>query len=181
MHNNYFKNKKVLITGGAGLLGVSLTKLLISLNAKVFSTYYKRLPPEKYLKYYVKYDFNNFSECLKATENIDYVIISSVQASGVKGLMESPTKSILPNLKIHAGLFEACAQNKVKKVVWVSSSSVYQVSNYPISEDGIKILKWVQGFEFVLFFLVCFSASTFKNRQAINNVFPLYSQIGGFT
>ena len=53
MHNNYFKNKKVLITGGAGLLGVSLTKLLISLNAKVFSTYYKRLPPEKYLKYYV--------------------------------------------------------------------------------------------------------------------------------
>ncbi len=139
MSKNFLKNKKVLITGGAGLLGVSLTKLFISLEAKVISTYYKRLPPKEYLKYYQRYDFNDFNDCMNATHNIDYVIILSVQASGVKGLMNSPTSSILPNLKIHAGLFEACAHNNVKKVVWISSSSVYQVCNYPISEDELDL------------------------------------------
>ena len=47
---------------------------------------------------------------------MDYVIISAVQASGVKGVLNSPTETILPNLKIHSGLFEACAKNNVKKL-----------------------------------------------------------------
>ena len=139
MINNYIKNKKILITGGAGLLGTSLTKIFSSLGAEVISTYYKRQPPKKYERMYKKYDFSNFDNCLKATNDIDYVVLAAVQASGVKGVLENPTSSILPNLKIHAGLFEACAQNKVKKVVWISSSSVYQKCNYPISEDELNL------------------------------------------
>tara|TARA_B100001123_G_C15189763_1_gene978818 strand:+ start:108 stop:1073 length:966 start_codon:yes stop_codon:yes gene_type:complete len=139
MNKNFLKNKKVLITGGAGLLGVSLTKLFISLNADVISTYHNRLPPKKYKKYYRKYDFNNFQDCMSATQNIDYVLISAVQASGVSQVKSNPTLSILPNLKIHAGLFEACSQNNVKKVVWISSSSVYQDCNHPIAEDELDL------------------------------------------
>ena len=48
MINNYIKNKKILITGGAGLLGTSLTKIFSYLGAEVISTYYKRQPPKKY-------------------------------------------------------------------------------------------------------------------------------------
>ena len=139
MNRENLKNKKILITGGAGLLGVSLTKLFISLEAEVVSTYYNRPPPKKYINYYHKYDFNNYEDCLKATLNMDYAIVLSVQALGVKGMLESPTASILPNLKIHAGLFEACAQNNVKKVVWISSSSVYQECKYPILEDELDL------------------------------------------
>ena len=36
MNNEILKNKKVLITGGGGLLGVSLTKLFLSLGSEVF-------------------------------------------------------------------------------------------------------------------------------------------------
>ncbi len=133
------KNKKVLITGGAGLLGISLTKKFLSLNYDVNSTFYNRPPPKKYKDYYSRYDFNNFDDCLTATKDKNFVIISAVQASGVSGVMESPTASILSNLKIHAGLFEACAINKVEKVVWISSSSVYQEYNKPIKESALNL------------------------------------------
>ena len=139
MKKNFVKNKKILITGGAGLLGISLTKLFLSLGANVVSSYYKRTPPKKLKSYYKKYDFNNFKDCVKATKDMDYVIISAVQASGVKGVRDNPTSSILPNLKIHSGLFEACSQNNIKKVVWISSSSVYQECNHPISEKELDL------------------------------------------
>jgi len=139
MKNKFLKNKKVLVTGGAGLLGISLTKLFLSQGAKVSSSYFKRRPPKQLSKNFKRYDFNKFSDCIKATKNMDYVIISAVQASGVKGVLNNPTETILPNLKIHSGLFEACAKNKVKRVVWISSSSIYQKSMRPISEDELNL------------------------------------------
>ena len=136
---NLYKNKKILITGGAGLLGISLTKKFLSMQADVSSTYFNRKPPKKYNECYSQFDFNDYDNCLKATLNKDYVIISAVQASGVTGVLDSPTASILSNLKIHAGLFEACAANNVKKVVWISSSSVYQEYNKPINESILNL------------------------------------------
>ena len=139
MNKKFFKNKKVFITGGAGLLGISLTKLFLSKGAKVNSSYFNRTPPKKLSKYFKKYNFNNYEDCLSATKNMDYVIISAVQASGVTGVLKNPTETILPNLKIHSGLFEACSQNNVKRVVWISSSSVYQESLRPISEKELNL------------------------------------------
>ncbi len=133
------RNKKFLITGGAGLLGMSLTKKLVQQNCEVVSSFYNRKPPKEYSDIFNKYDFNDYHECLKATKNVDFVIISAVQASGVSGVMQNPTSSILPNLKIHAGLLEACAENKVSKVVWISSSSVYQECLRPIKENELDL------------------------------------------
>ena len=48
MNKKFFKNKKVFITGGAGLLGISLTKLSLSKGAKVNSSYFNRTPPKNY-------------------------------------------------------------------------------------------------------------------------------------
>ncbi len=134
-----FENKNFLVTGGAGLLGVSLTKLLLSYGYNVISTYHNRPPPKKYSDVFVKYDFNKYEDCIKATKNKDFVIISAVQASGVSGVLQNPTSSILPNLKIHAGLLEACAENNVSKVVWISSSSVYQELEKPIKENDLDL------------------------------------------
>ena len=47
----------------------------------------------------------------------------------------------MPNLDIHAGLLEACSQNGVEKVVWVSSSTVYQEAFYPIREEQLDLNK----------------------------------------
>ncbi len=141
MNFEFLKGKKVLITGGAGLLGMSLTKKLISLGAIVTSTYFSRSPPDHFKQYFKQYDFTKINDCLSATKGQEYVVICAVQASGVSGVRQSPTTTILPNLEIHAGLLEACANNNVSKVVWISSSSVYQELYHPIREDQLDLNK----------------------------------------
>ena len=130
---------KVLVTGGAGLLGSSLTKHLIDQGISVTSTYFSRLPERSLRDEYIRADFTKYQDCLTATEGQDCVIICAVQASGVSGIQQSPTATILPNLEIHAGLLEACAQNGVGKAVWISSSSVYQEAFHPIREDQLDL------------------------------------------
>ena len=131
--------RNVLVAGGAGLLGISLTKRLVSLEAPVKSTYFHRKPPEQLRRYFHRYDFTRFEDCLAATKGQDYVIMSVAQGSGVSGMQQSPAVTIPPDLKIYAGLLEACAQNKVEKVVWISSSTVYQEASYPIREDQLDL------------------------------------------
>lgn len=132
-------NKKVLVTGGAGLLGMALTKKLLATGIDVESSYFSRPPSPDLAHCFKQYDFNHFDDCIAATRGKDVVIICAVQAAGVKGIQQSPTATLLPNLAIHAGLFEACTINRVEKAVWVSSSTVYQEAFYPIREDQLDL------------------------------------------
>jgi GDP-L-fucose synthase len=136
---DFLKNKKVLVTGGAGLLGMALTVALVKAGVEVESSFYSRIPPTELAKYFTKYDFNRFDDCLAATSGKDVVIICAVQAAGVQGIQQSPTSTLLPNLAIHAGLFEACSVNGVDRAVWVSSSTVYQEAFHPIREDQLDL------------------------------------------
>jgi GDP-L-fucose synthase len=135
------KGQNILVAGGVGLMGMCLTRRLISLGMSVKSTFFLRKPPEQLKEYFFQYDFTRFEDCLAATKGQDYVIISVALSSGVSGTQQSSTSAILPNLNIYAGLLEACAQNKVKKTVWISSSTVYQEAPYPIREDQLDLNK----------------------------------------
>ncbi len=136
---DFLKNKKICVTGGAGLLGMALTKKFLAAGIDVESSYFSRLPLPDLAHCFKQYDFNRFDDCIAATRGKDVVIICAVQAAGVKGIQQSPTATLLPNLAIHAGLFEACTINRVEKAVWVSSSTVYQEAFYPIREDQLDL------------------------------------------
>ncbi|MEI6207213.1 MAG: NAD-dependent epimerase/dehydratase family protein [Desulfuromonadales bacterium] len=139
MDMSFLHGKKVLVTGGAGLLGMALTAECIKAGVDVESSYYSRTPPPELAAYFKPYDFNRFDDCLAATSGKDVVIICAVQAAGVQGIQQSPTSTLLPNLTIHAGLFEACAVNGVDRAVWVSSSTVYQEAFHPIRENQLDL------------------------------------------
>lgn len=130
---------KPLVTGGAGLLGTALTQKLLFAGVDVQSTYFSRPPTVSLESVYKRYDFTRYEDCLAATEGRGCVFICAVQASGVKGVRQSPTGSVLPNLQIHANLWEACCQNGVAKTIWISSSTVYQEAFYPIREDQLDL------------------------------------------
>ena len=65
---SFLRGKKVLVAGGAGLLGVNLTRYLLEQGVEVLSTYYSRTPPEDLRRCYQRFDFCNFVDCLKATK-----------------------------------------------------------------------------------------------------------------
>jgi len=128
-----------LVTGGAGLLGMNLTQFFVQHSLDVTSTYFSRPPTEQIAEYYRQFDLSEYEGCLEATQGQDIVIIGAIQAYGVLGMKQSATSSVLSNLKIQAGLLEACHVNKVKKVIWISSSTVYQEAFRPIAEDQLDL------------------------------------------
>jgi GDP-L-fucose synthase len=139
MNLEFLKGKKILVTGGAGLLGMNLTQFFVKNDLEVKSTYFTRPPLDHLKNFYQQFDLSEYEACLDATKGQDIVIIGAIQAYGVQGMKQSATSSVLSNLKIQAGLLEACSVNNVKKVVWISSSTVYQEAFYPITEDQLDL------------------------------------------
>ena len=133
------KKKHILVAGGAGLLGSSLTNLLSKdKRYSLTSSYLNNKPIIKLKKNYKRYDFLKYEDCLKATKKKDLVIIAAVKAGGIKHLKENPSENLIDNIKIRINLFDAAHKNKVPKIIWVSSSTVYQPLKKKISEKKIN-------------------------------------------
>ena len=134
---NFFKNKRVLIAGGSGLVGTNLTRKLLDLKAKVTSSYFTKIREKKLRKNYFKFNFMNFKECLRATKNKDLVYICVDKNVGLSKMRENFFSQIQNHLITKINLLKACKENKVKKIIWVSSATVYQPSKKLIKENDL--------------------------------------------
>lgn len=137
---NSLNGKRILVAGGTGLVGANLTKKLVQLRVGVSSTFFSNKPPFSG-DFYKKFDFTELNDCINATKDMDCVVICAAQTFGVKHRQKNPSAYILPNLKIYAGILEACRLNNVEKVIFISSSTVYQEANFPIREEQLDLNK----------------------------------------
>lgn len=141
------KNKKKykwLVTGAAGFIGSNLVRHLLENNQSViaidnFSTgkkenigkFTKKL--KKNLKFF-KYDIRNFKQCLKATKNINFVLHNAALGS-VPRSIENPKNTHDTNINGFLNILEASRINKVNKLVFASSSSVYGDTKNKIKKE----------------------------------------------
>ena len=78
---NFYKNKKILVTGGTGMIGLPLVKILDNFGAKItVASLEKNKSLPKKTKFF-KLDLRNLKNCLRVTKNIDYVF----HLAGIKG------------------------------------------------------------------------------------------------
>ncbi len=131
-------SERYLIAGGSGLVGTHLSQALHKRGVDFLSTYYTR-KPRLLAPYYRQFDFTKFSDCLDATRGRQIVFICAAQTFGAQKMKESPAQSVIPNLQIFSGLLEACRLNGAKKVILISSSTVYQDAPFPIHEDQLDL------------------------------------------
>ena len=134
-------NTNFFIAGGMGLVGRNLAELLIKKKIPFVASYYKKKPPKNLMKFYKKFNFLNFEDCLIATKKLDRLIICAVVGSNVKSMTKDPAKDLVKNITIRANLLRAAYINKVKKILWVSSSTIYPKKNKPIKEKEYDISK----------------------------------------
>ena len=126
---NFFKGKKILITGGTGLIGMQLTKILLSYGSKV-SVVSLDNPTnlDKRVKFF-KRDLRNFKNCLNVCKNIDYVF----HLAGIKGspkmTLQKPASFMTPTLLFSINMLEAARLQGVKNYLLTSSIGVYSPSN----------------------------------------------------
>lgn len=120
-----FKDKKILVTGGGGMIGRSLVKFLLEKGAKITIvdlTEPSDLPDG--VEYY-KADLRYFSDCERICNGKDYVF----NLVGVKGspkmCAEQPADFMVPMLQFNTNMMEAARRADVKWYLYTSSVGVY--------------------------------------------------------
>lgn len=117
-----YKNKKVLVTGGGGLIGRQVIHQLVDVGADVISVGLDN--PEGYSKY-IKCDLKHIDYCLAIIKDFDYVFhLAGIKASPKITLERPSTMSIMP-LMINTNVLEACRINGIKNVLFTSSIGAY--------------------------------------------------------
>jgi GDP-L-fucose synthase len=130
---------RVFVAGAAGLTGANLLKRLLELGLDAAGSYHLSLPPAEIRERCSQFDFTRFDDCLRATKDQQSVVLCANSVAPAAAMRANPTNALLANLQITAGLLEACARNKVRKVVLISSSTVYAASSHPIRESDLDL------------------------------------------
>lgn len=126
------KDTLFLVTGGAGFIGSNLCEAILDLGYRVrclddLSTG-KQINVDPFLnqpKYeFIKGDIKDFDTCMNACEGVDYVLHQAAWGS-VPRSIEMPLFYCANNIGGTLNMLEAARQNKVKKFIYASSSSVY--------------------------------------------------------
>jgi GDP-L-fucose synthase len=131
-----FKNKKVLITGGGGMIGRSLINKLIEKEAIITVADLSdpvNLPKEVN---FVKVDLRYFDQCEKICKEQDYVF----NLVGIKGspkmCLEQPADFMVPMLQFNTNMMEAARIADVQWYLYTSSVGVYSPSEIFV-EDSV--------------------------------------------
>jgi GDP-L-fucose synthase len=131
-----FKNQKILITGGGGMIGRSLISLLLEKGAIITIadlTEPQNLPNNVN---YIKVDLRYFDQCEKICENMDYIF----NLVGIKGspkmCAEQPADFMVPMLQFNTNMMEASRKSNVKWYLYTSSVGVYSPADV-FKEDSV--------------------------------------------
>src|SRR3989344_6058458 len=119
-----FSGKKILATGGTGLIGRQIVDILVDAGAKVSIVSLDKVKPNIKANY-IYGDLTNFNFCKKITKNVDFVF----HIAGIKGSInvtkKKPASFFLHLLMMNTNLLDASRINKVKKVFYTSSIGAY--------------------------------------------------------
>ena len=134
---------RFLVTGGAGFIGSHIVEALVKQGQDVrvldnFSSgklsNFKSLEKKIDL---IKGDICSMAVCIKATKQVDFVLHQAALRSVPKS-MDAPHDYNRVNIDGTLNMLEASRQNKIKRFVFASSSSVYgEVNDFPQKESFI--------------------------------------------
>ena len=132
---------RILVTGSEGSLMQSVIPKLIKNGHSVigvdnFSRYGKIERVRNYEL--IIGDLTDTNLVDKVTSNIDLIIQGAAIIYGVKGFHRYPADILGKDVTLHKNILSAALKNKVKKVVYISSSMVYErAENVPSEETDI--------------------------------------------
>jgi len=133
--------KRVLITGGAGFVGINLINLLnnkfhISIMdnlSKIDKFEHKNNPCIPFFQS----DIRDLDDCIEATKNIDIIIHLAANGSVIDSIAD-PFENFENNAKGTLNILHAAEKNSVKRVIFASTGGALMGDcELPVSEQSI--------------------------------------------
>jgi len=122
---SFFQNKKILVTGGTGLIGRPLVEMLVERGAQVtvVSLDDPSLAPKGVE--FVRADLREFSNCLEVCKEKDIVF----HLAGIKGSpalnQKQPASFFVPTITFNTNMMEASRRQGISRFLYTSSVGVY--------------------------------------------------------
>ncbi len=187
INTNYFKNKKVLVAGGAGFVGTNLIKKLLEIGVKVRAIDIKELQIQDDRVEYLQGDLTKKEDCQKAVKDIEYVFMLAANTSGAAVMEKTPLVHVTPNIIMNSLMLESAYEAGVKKFLFHSSNTVYPVLDRPAKEEDMKygdvfskyyFVAWMKQFSEVL----CEMYTKIKNpmKTVVTRPANIYGPYSGF-
>jgi GDP-L-fucose synthase len=129
-----FKDRKVLVTGGTGLVGHFLVDILIAEEAKVRVAVNKKPAPKNVEA--VHGDLTKMESCIEAVKGIDFVFHLAQVTGGVAKNQAHPAEMFTPNLLMNTQMLEAARLENVERYLFPSSICIYSDMDIFTEERG---------------------------------------------
>lgn len=133
--NNIYKGKNVLVTGGTGMIGRYLVKLLVDMGAEVQIASLdddSRAHPQAR---FIKTDLTDYNKCLEACKGMEYVF----HLAGIKGsplmCQTKPASFFDSNTLFSLNMLKAAHKSNVQRYLFTSSIGVYAPNERFIEDD----------------------------------------------
>jgi len=127
---------KILVTGGAGLIGSNLVEKLIDLNHDVYVV--DNLWRGKKINlirnnrnlininsHFFEYDLTDYKNCVEVSENMDIVIHLADIVAGINFVFDNELFVYRSNVLMNSNVLHAAIKNNVKKFLYVGTACSY--------------------------------------------------------
>ena len=138
----FYNNKRILVAGGSGFIGTNLVRKLVEMGANVRSVTHSKRPQEIFPSVeYIKLNLEQYSNCLNACADVDYVFMAAANSSGAGVMSKTPLVHLTPNIVMNSYMLAAAYEARVQKFCFISSNTVYPLTDFAVKEGDA-------GFEF---------------------------------
>lgn len=131
---------RVLVTGGAGFIGSEVCKVLLKkgYHVRVVDNLSKGHSKPADVEF-LNLDLTIKENALKAMEGMDICIHLAAKIGGIGYFNKFPATILSENNKLYSSVFEAAVKNKIDRMVYISSSMVFEsATSFPSYESDIN-------------------------------------------